>query len=269
MKPIHANTKIAALIKAHPDALEAIAGIDPKLRKLRNPLLRRALAGRTTIAMASKITGVGIDKFFDRLKPLGFDIDAGTKPIDGEKRKLPAFMATLTEDRIIDFDVRDLLAEGKDPLDQILEKVNSLPSGKILKIINTFKPVPLINILEKKGFEVYADGINDDLVETYFYKKVKKDAVVREAVENLDDGWENVLQRFDNKLISVDVRELEMPRPMLTILGELDKLPADSALYIYHKRIPVFLLPELRDRKFDYRIKEIGNGDVRLLIFKN
>ena len=55
---------------------------------------------------------------------------------------------------------------------------------------------------------------------------------------------------------------------MLTILEELDKLPADKALYVYHKRIPVFLLPELADRKFGYRIKEIDDGEVRLLIFK-
>ena len=56
---------------------------------------------------------------------------------------------------------------------------------------------------------------------------------------------------------------------MLTILEALEKLPSDHALYVYHKRIPVFLLPELAEKKFDYRIKEISDGEVHLLIFKS
>lgn len=59
-----------------------------------------------------------------------------------------------------------------------------------------------------------------------------------------------------------------MPLPMLTILEALENLPEDKALFVYHKRIPVFLLPELAERKFDYRIKEISDGEVHLLIFK-
>ena len=67
---------------------------------------------------------------------------------------------------------------------------------------------------------------------------------------------------------TVDVRNLEMPKPMLTILDALGHLPSETALFVYHKRIPVFLLPELKERKFDYRIKEISDGEVHLLIFK-
>jgi hypothetical protein len=55
---------------------------------------------------------------------------------------------------------------------------------------------------------------------------------------------------------------------MMTILSEIEKLPEDKALFVYHKRIPVFLLPELKERKFDYRIKEMTPNEVRLLIFK-
>ncbi len=60
-----------------------------------------------------------------------------------------------------------------------------------------------------------------------------------------------------------------MPQPMMTILEELEKLSANKALLVYHKRIPVFLLPELKEREFDYRIKEIAPDQVRLLIFKD
>ena len=60
-----------------------------------------------------------------------------------------------------------------------------------------------------------------------------------------------------------------MPGPMLTILDALENLPSETALFVYHKRIPVFLLPELKEREFDFRIKEVGDSEVHLLIFKD
>jgi len=106
------------------------------------------------------------------------------------------------------------------------------------------------------------------LVETYFYKKDDAKVVIDKA-ENKTEDWDECLQRFQNKIQTIDVRALEMPGPMLTILDALEKLPSDNALFVYHKRIPVFLLPELKDRKFDYRIKEISDNEVHLLIFKD
>ncbi|MCE9537914.1 MAG: DUF2249 domain-containing protein [Bacteroidetes bacterium] len=269
MKKINANTKIAYLLKSHPDALEAIISIDSKFNKLRNPLLRKILAGRTSIAMASKMAGCKMNDFFSKLKPLGFEIDADTLPVVEEKKELPTFITTLTKNQIIDFDVRELLASGNDPLNLILSKIKFVQAGEALKIINTFEPVPLIKMLEKKGFDVYSDVISNELVETYFYKKSDKIIIELEQKEDAGSGWDEVMQRFTDKLITIDVRELEMPQPMLSILAELDKLPTDTALYVYHKRIPVFLLPELSDRKFDYRIKEINEGEVHLLIFQS
>lgn len=269
MEPINANTKIAHVIKAHPDALEAIISIDQKLDALRDPMLRKEIASRTTIAMAAKMAGCQIADFFSKLKPLGFEIDTDTKADVEEKKTLPAFIATLTKNQIIDFDVRELLASGNDPLTLILDKIKSVKAGEALKVINTFEPVPLMRMLEKQGFEVYADVISNDLVETYFYKKSDNTAVEVTPTDSADSGWDGIMQRFIDKLVTVDVRKLEMPQPMMTILEELDKLSADKALYVYHKRIPVFLLPELSDRKFDYRIKEMSDGEVRILIFKN
>ena len=69
-------------------------------------------------------------------------------------------------------------------------------------------------------------------------------------------------------MVNIDVSHLEMPSPMMSILEELDKMDLDKALYVHHKRIPVFLLNELKDRNFDYRIKEISDSEVFLLIFK-
>ena len=77
------------------------------------------------------------------------------------------------------------------------------------------------------------------------------------------------MNSFADRIQKVDVRHLEMPKPMHTILEALDGLSHGTALYVYHKRIPVFLLPELVHRGFDYRIKEVEDGEVHLLIFES
>ena len=79
---------------------------------------------------------------------------------------------------------------------------------------------------------------------------------------------QKVLKQYENRMIEVDVRHLEMPGPMMFILEELEKLESGKALYVHHKRIPVFLLSELKERGFEYRINELSGTEVFLLIFK-
>lgn len=266
---INANTKISKILKQNPDALEAIISINPKFEKLRNPLLRKLMAARTSIGMAAKIGGFSVDKFFEKLQPLGFEPDTETvQESNIEKPKLPAFFNSIKPDQIIDFDVRPIIEEGKDPLTSIVAKVKSIPKGGVLKIINSFEPTPLIILLKKQGFESFVDTVEDQLVETYFYK-AGNESVKFEEKENNSKGWDHLIKHFDGKMQTVDVRHLEMPQPMMTILEAIEKLPEGNALFVYHKRIPVFLLPELKERKFDYRIKEEAPNEVRLLIFKD
>lgn len=266
---INGNTKISKILKENPDALEAIISINPKFEKLRNPILRKLMAARTSIEMASKIAGLDVENFFEKLEPLGFQIDRETVPeLKTEKPKLPAYFNSLKPEQIIEFDVRPLIESGQDPLSSIVSKVKSVPKGSALKIINSFEPTPLISLLKKQGFESFVDPIGDQLVETYFYKTSDSQVHLNEE-ENNESGWDELLKKYEGKMQMVDVRQLEMPQPMMTILGAIEKLPEDKALFVYHKRIPVFLLPELRERKFDYRIKEVGANEVRLLIFKD
>ncbi|WP_343674119.1 DUF2249 domain-containing protein [Chitinophaga sp.] len=261
---IDQNTKIGSILKHNPASLDAIVSISPKFEKLRNPVLRKLMAGRASIAMASKIGGCRVDDFFEKLAPLGFDIDAATPAIAVTAQDAPGFIKTLNDGQLVVLDVRPIIQSGEDPLNQILQKIKTLQSGQVLKIVNTFEPTPLMLLLQKQGFESYAMHVNDNLVETWFYKT----GAWQPAETPVQRGdWDEVLKRF--KLQIIDVRGLQMPQPMYTILENLDHLAAGTALFVYHKRIPVFLLPELAQRKFDYRIKEINSEEVHILIFRD
>jgi len=266
---INANTKIAPILKQNPKALEAIVSISPQFEKLRNPLLRKVMAGRTTLTAASKFGGCSVEDFFRKLEPLGFEIDRNTRAVEEAGKAVPAFISSFKKEQLIELDVRPVIASGNDPLNLIMEKVKRILPGQVLKIINTFEPTPLVLMLEKKGFETYVDKISDNLIETYFHKTGKNNPADTKTEQPETNDWDEVLQGFGDHIQEIEVRHLEMPQPMLAILAALDELPTGVALYVYHKRIPVFLLPELLQRGFDYRIREIRDGEVHLLIFKN
>jgi len=262
---IDANTKIGALLKQHPQALEAIVGINPAFEKLRNPILRRLMANRTSIAMAAKIGGCRIADFYQKLQPLGFKIREEETEAE-QKKQLPLFMQRLQKSQVVALDVRNQIASGNDPLQLILQHIQTLQPSQVLKIINTFEPVPLMKLLAKKGFESYADEVAPQLIETYFYQKEKE--TFSETPTDNNKDWDTVYQQHQNKLQTIDVRHLPMPQPMHAILEKLEQLPSDFALLVHHKRIPVFLLPELSQRGFDWRTRTLSNDEIELLIFR-
>ncbi len=266
MMKINAATKIATLLKHDERALKAIISLSPKFEKLRNPLLRKLLAGRTSIAMASKIGGCEVADFFEQLKPLGFQVEGTAVEEASRRTAMPDFLKHGKEGEIEVLDVRPVLDAGKDPLKQILAALQNLSAGQVLKIINSFEPSPLIMLAEKKGYSSYVETVGADLVATYLYKEKE----TGQLVENLgNEEWEEAYVRFKDRLIEIDVRDLPMPQPMMTILEALEDLRSGQTLFVQHKKVPVFLLPELKERGFGYRIKEITDHHVQLLIFKN
>src|SRR5688572_7220648 len=98
---INANTKIGSILKHNPAALEAIVSISPKFEKLRNPILRKLMAGRASVSMASKIGGCRIDDFFRKLAPLGFEIDRKTPVTRENIKQAPGFLQTLQGDQVV------------------------------------------------------------------------------------------------------------------------------------------------------------------------
>jgi len=269
---INAKTKISQLLKHNPDALEAIITISPDFKKLRNPLIRKLMAARTTISMASKVGGCKPEDFFKVLAPLGFEADTNAVTNDDEtttEAVMPEYLQKLPSDKIVVFDVREMIQSGADPLRPIQEKVKQLEDGQALNIVNSFEPVPLIKVLEKQGFKSYVKTVAPDQIDTYFYKTEKGGEVnFEEKIETDPSDWDEIHARFEGKFREVDVRGMQMPMPRITINGELESLGDGEALYVYHHKVPVFLLSDLKEQNFDYRIKDVQEGEVYLMIFK-
>lgn len=183
--------------------------------------------------------------------------------------EIPEVLKSLQPEQLVRLDVRPVLAGGTDPFQLIMEKIAQLEEGQVLEIVNTFKPAPLMNVLQQRGFSSFAEVINDQLVHTYFYKEQTGLQPQQSVSEESTESWESLQARFKDAMVTLDVRQLEMPRPMISILEAVDVLSEGQALFVYHKKLPVFLLPELATRKLQYRINEVSPGDVQLLIYRS
>ncbi len=268
---INGDTKISRIIRENKGSIDVLAKVAGPLGKLRNPVLRKALAGRTTLKQAAKIGGCDIRELAEALKPLGFVFAPDGNPEKAASDAPPDFVRNLEKYPKEVLDVRQDLAEGKDPLKKIMAATQKLPAGHVLELINTFEPTPLITMLEKKGYESYVQKAGPDEIRTWFRLKasVKGEEPNDEAPETVtEEVFASRLNEFGEKAEHVNVSDLEMPMPMVTILEALENLPGEHVLVVQHRRIPVFLFNELRERNFNYLLYQGGEKDVRLLIYR-
>ncbi len=264
---INENTKISALLKAQPDAIEVIAGINKHFRKLRNPILRKTLAHRVSVKDAAKIGGVSVDLFLRKLQEIGFNIEAADSKAHPTKANPMKTIIDLKPALILD--VRPDIEAGNDPFKRIMSSIKNLSEGDVLKVINSFEPIPLINLLRQKGFAVEVARPEPGVVVSYFRKGEKAEVPdENQAPPPHKDDFDRAVQSFGENLKIIDVRRMEMPEPMVTILSALETLPKGHGLLVHHKKYPKFLISELTTRNYRLIDKPIDTNNVDLIIFK-
>ncbi len=269
---IYPTTKISEIIKENKEAINAIASINPHFLKLKNPILRKILASRVTLTDAAKIGGVQVEQIYQVLQKIGFEIDDSRLSVENEPQKNSDeyLLKEVDLKNIFELDVREMISAGKDPFNVIMNALKELPSHRTLKLVNTFEPLPLINILKKKGYAYYTIKETEDLFFTYFRNISNKSKLteIDSSAPKESESFDMLFKKFQNNLDIIDVRELEMPAPMLEILNKLEILDSNKALMVHHKKVPQFLFPELQERGFDWELKTINDQNVNLLIYR-
>ncbi len=268
---INANTRISELIEADTAVIEVLASVSKPFKRLRNPILRKIMAPRATIAEAAKMGGCTVDAIAAALRPLGFEYE-GIAAGEEAAVAAPGWLSAAPAESVVKFDVREIIESGTDPLREILGAFRQVKPGGILCIINNFVPTPLIHLLKQdKAEDSYIKKISGKEFHTYFLKKqagaASHEAAPGERKET--DAFNEIMGRFPpEKIREIDVRELEMPLPMQTILKELENLPSDSILFVYHKRIPVYLLEELSGKGYEVHVQTIDERNVKMILFR-
>lgn len=188
---------------------------------------------------------------------------------------------SLSAEQIVECNVRPILQAGGEPFSAIMTSIAAVPEGGAMKLLATFKPAPLFNVLGGKGWSHWIEkGEGDDWVIWFFkavdvssenpgkpvaHEKAPKADIVMSFLQRDNPELQSRLSAQDKQWI-LEVRQMVPPEPMELTLIVLDKLPKDYTLVQLNCRIPQFLLPLLEERGFKYEITKNEEEEVRIEI---
>lgn len=180
-----------------------------------------------------------------------------------ETSDMPAAIAAVAAEQIVDLDVRDDLRKGIEPFSRIMQEQAGIPAGGVLRLRAIFDPVPLYMVLGKQGFSHWTERLADDDWRVWFYRG---DADSEPSLAQSPSLAQPSAEEAGENLVILDVRGLEPPEPMTRTLEALDTLPAGKSLLQVNARVPQFLLPLLAERGFEYVLVSEQPNEVRGLI---
>jgi uncharacterized protein (DUF2249 family) len=155
----------------------------------------------------------------------------------------------------VHLDVREDIRRGQEPFARIMAAVKALADEQTLVLRAPFEPIPLYDVLGRRGFAHRTERRAADDWSVWFY---------RDAAARVEPTAAPVTPTRGRAVL--DVRGLEPPQPMLRVLEEIDRLGPGGELEVRHDRRPVFLYPQLDERGFTHETDEPESGLVRVLI---
>jgi uncharacterized protein (DUF2249 family) len=162
------------------------------------------------------------------------------------------------KNRIITLDVREDILAGHKPFSKIMNAVTQLRAGEDLQIIAPFETVPLMELLRCQGFQHTSSANAAGDWEVLFTRQPDGQPTGDQpAVPRVHDGDDAGLPP---EIIKVDVRGLEPPQPLITILEALDQLAPQSELRARTDRRPMHLYAQLEARGFTGESQEQSDG---------
>lgn len=284
---ITADTRVSDLLNAYPQAVEVLAEFNPHFAKLRNRILRKIMAPRVTVAQAAQMAQVDVGAMLTVLTratgqapPPSY---CGGDPAAAPPRSRPPFLDQFQGERLVALDVREDIRRGQEPFAKILGAVRGLKPDQALLLRNVFEPVPLYQVLAKKGLDHWTTRSGPEDWWIYFYRSPaggdgeqlpsspgdggKASAAGTEAAGG-GGGEVPAAAPGVPAEVFVDARGLEPPQPLQRILEALAGLPQGAALRARTDRRPMLLYPKLEERGYRYETREADDGGFETRIWR-
>ena len=162
------KTKVLQLIEAYPQLEDVLIEYVPAFKKLKNPLLRRTVAKIATLQQAASIGNVRVGDLINLLrKEVGQDLITD----DPDRTYITTKPEWFNEDLIVrEFDIREMLAAGEQPVNQVIADLNQMKAQTIYKLIAPFLPAPLIDKATSLQLSHWVVKEHEELFNVYFYK---------------------------------------------------------------------------------------------------
>ncbi|MGI9147292.1 MAG: DUF2249 domain-containing protein [Chloroflexota bacterium] len=260
LEPVRADWKVSEVLRRYPDLLEVLIQQSPHFKHLRNPLARGLRTRLVSVSQAARIAGLDPSSLVRTLNTaLGLDTADIPAPLSISQTEpgqpdLPMALA------VIDLDIRPALTAGEEPFPAIMQAVADLPEGAGLRLRTTFEPIPLYDVLARRGFSHASRELGPaDWTVTF----TRGDAGELSASAARPPTAASVSAE---EVIHLDVSDLAPPEPMVRILETAAQLTPGQILRVEHHRRPVYLYPQLDAQGFVHETREIEPGRVEILI---
>ena len=170
MKEITLETKVSDLLNNYEGMKDILIKINPKFKKLNNPVLRRTLAKIAGVKQAAVVGGMEPMDLLNQLR-----VAVGQEPVTVDNAKtqteedenIPTWITAAPKESM---DANEILDKEDNPLAKAFNILRKFNEDEVLVITSDFKPEPLIEEFEKQGHEVYSQELQEDKFITYVKK---------------------------------------------------------------------------------------------------
>ncbi|MDP4219694.1 MAG: DUF2249 domain-containing protein [Bacteroidota bacterium] len=266
---ITSEMKVSQVLAQYPETIEVFLQASPAFGKLKNPLLRKMLTPRVSVAQAAKIANITPAALVAALNTACGSVSESlaSEPAEIEndpalsRHERPEFLSLLRPEQIVLVDVREDINRNTDPFKKIMLAVKQLADGQVMHLVNIFEPVPLYDVLSHRGFEHWTEEIGGDW-HIFFYRTGRVEGV-EEKVSSIPNRHDSTMEE---KIFELDVSGLEPPEPMMRILATLPTLDEGTSLLVHHHREPKMLYPHLTERGYEWITTELAENSYRIVI---
>lgn len=165
---ISPKSRVLAVIEAYPELEEHIINYVPAFKNLKNPVLRRTIGKIATIQQAASIGNVSAGELVNHLRKIvGQDLISESESLEFITIRPAWFNEMLISQQL---DITKMLAEGEQPVNQVMEDLKLLKSEKIYKLISPFITAPLIEKATSLEIKHWIDKRGEEEFYIYFMK---------------------------------------------------------------------------------------------------
>lgn len=161
------HTNIAELLETFPQLEDTLIDLAPTFEKLKNPALRRTIAGVTSLKQVASMSELPLEVIINKLRGI-VGQEEMTDVSGTADNGVPEWFST--EKVTKSFDARETIAQGGHPLGDVMGDLMVWAPGDIYELITPFLPAPLVDKVKDLGFEAWTKKENDGLFRNYFCK---------------------------------------------------------------------------------------------------
>lgn len=311
---VRPDQKVSSVLKEHPELVDVFVQQSEHFERLRNPLLRRTFARMVTVSQAARVGNVPLPRLLAALnRAVGVNVSEqelasleGAEPAGSEDAVAGgAPLWLLTAPVAAELDVREMQRRGEDPFAVIMDSARHTGAGQILRLLNTFEPLPLYQVLGRKGFAHWAEELGPEEWSISFYRErvveieedvappfklpetptaaspprtgrpegaatgpAKGDEARGSEIEALFASEIPPGEHLVASVVSIELEDLVPPLPLQKVLEGLAPLAPGELLLVHHRRTPAHLFSKLEEQGHRYRVWDMGPDRKDILIRK-